>query len=163
MNRNTYKNLDVRMLRPARVRLLKTFMRRNDGNVEVDNSFRTLLKLEMECKNKIISLLYARVQGVGVVANNQYQDARMDFDALLNEIENVSASNLNLADDVSGNDLNCNICYHKYDNSERMPLVPDCQHAICKKCFITHYRARVTHVKCPFCNVVYKDVRVPRI
>ena len=51
-----------------------------------------------------------------------------------------------IADDIPHN-LSCDICYHTYDQTTRLPLQLDCGHTYCKACLL---QARSSD--CPTCR-----------
>lgn len=51
-----------------------------------------------------------------------------------------------IADDIPHN-LSCDICYHTYDQTVRLPLQLDCGHTYCKSCLL-----QARSGDCPTCR-----------
>lgn len=56
-------------------------------------------------------------------------------------------------DAAKDNLLICNICMHKYDTAQRLPLTLMCGHTICKVCANNIHK--FNNMKCPFDNLIF--------
>ena len=45
--------------------------------------------------------------------------------------------------------LICKQCKEPYDHNEKMPVMIDCGHSICKDCYVTMFDAKSNSITCP--------------
>ncbi|TNV72867.1 hypothetical protein FGO68_gene4339 [Halteria grandinella] len=92
------------------------------------------------------------IQGLGLSEITSALDKAQESKPVVkgddNEIAQVAKK-----DAAKDNLLICNICMHKYDTAQRLPLTLMCGHTICKVCANNIHK--FNNMKCPFDNLVF--------